>query len=731
MLVGVLVALLDAGWASRSKEGLAFGTVALGVGGAIGPFAVALGIALGIASWLVHPRVEPGLGRLLDRLRDLAVGRPADFAAFVPLAALGVFAWATLAAQLGRMLLARSEPPKVIGSALAILALALGIVVALVVLALTPPLRRALATWRTKWPGAVDPVATLAIALGLVLATLAYGVASGTPSGIGGLLGIYGVLKREELDLRAPAVLAAWALAIYVAPPLFAWLRSYQAWLLALATLVVTTLAGRRLDAVPDVARTIERSAPVAKAPLKLLLRLGDRDRDGASRWFGGGDCDDRDARIGPSADDVPGNGVDEDCTGSDLSLAGMAAPEAASSTPKAPEDRVPKDGNVLLITVDTLRYDLGFAGNARPVSPNLDALARKSTVFERAYALASYTGKSVGPMLIGKYGSETSRNWGHFNKFGPEDTFVAERIKKAGLVTMSAHGHRYFGAFGGLERGFDEVDLSAAPPEGATWATDATTTSDKLTDAAIRLLERRGGRERFFLWVHYLDPHADYLTHEGTPTFGASARDRYDHEVRYTDEQIGRLLAHVERAPWAGKTSIVVTSDHGEAFGEHGMHRHGFELWEVLVRVPLLIYVPGLEPKRVSVRRSAIDLVPTLLELLRLPRPPGSGEASPDSHDFVSGTSLVSDAAAPREATLPERDIVVDMPGGPYNEARRALIHGDLKLIVSRDAQKELFDLRADPEEAKNVWGERKREIEAAYALAKSRMRIREVKAP
>ena len=113
--------------------------------------------------------------------------------------------------------------------------------------------------------------------------------------------------------------------------------------------------------------------------------------------------------------------------------------------------------------------------------------------VFERAYSLASYTGKSVGPLLIGKYGSETHRNWGHSNTFSKEDTFLAERLQKAGIHTMSAHALRYFGKGTGLERGFDEVDLSAAGAEGSIKEMENTASADRLSDAALKLL---GGLE-------------------------------------------------------------------------------------------------------------------------------------------------------------------------------------------------------------------------------------------
>jgi arylsulfatase A-like enzyme len=306
--------------------------------------------------------------------------------------------------------------------------------------------------------------------------------------------------------------------------------------------------------------------------------------------------------------------------------------------------------------------------------------------------------------MLIGKYGSETHRNWGHFNKFGTEDTFLAERLQKAGVHTLSVQAHHYFGKFGGLDRGFDVVDLSAGPPESARWDVDTTATSAKISDAALALLAspEHTGR-RFFMWVHYLDPHADYLRHDDVPSFGDSQRDLYDGEVAFTDKHVGRVLDAIRAAPWGNKTVVVITSDHGEAFGEHKLYRHGFEVWEELVRVPLVVHVPGAPPSRVAARRSAIDLVPTTLELMGVALPPAA--AQPADSDFLSGASLLPDVFPAAGAAPAERDVFVDMPAGPYNDARRALIHGDMKLIISNETRFELYDLAADPGESKNLY--------------------------
>ncbi|AUX37048.1 MULTISPECIES: sulfatase-like hydrolase/transferase [Sorangium] len=727
-VLGVVAASLDAGWAAAfAGDDPAFQLATyLADIGVFAPVALAVGLLAGLGAIVVDPSRPPSPATLVASLRVRAIGRPADIAAFVPLAVLAAFLWMTLCAHLARALLGLEAAPLLVGTAVAAGSLGLGLIAGLAVLALTPPLRRALATASDGRPACVDPAVTGGVALGIAATLFAIGVATGGVSGEGGFLGIYGIFKRPELDLRAPALLLVVALAAFLAPAAVRTVRSPVALLVALLPLALTARAATALNAAPAVGQALERGAPVGGKSLAVLRRLTDRDGDRASGLFGGGDCDDRDPRVHPLAEEILDNGVDDDCSGGDLTAAALAAlaPAPTAAAPaEAPAARLPPDLNVVLITIDTLRWDLGYAGNARPVSPNLDALAARSTVFERAYALASYTGKSIGPMLIGKYGSETHRNWGHFNKFGEEDTFVAERLKAAGVRTMSAHGHRYFGSFGGLDRGFDVVDMSAAPPEGAPWDVDNKATSPALTDAALRLLgtpENTGGR--FFLWVHYLDPHADYLRHDDVPGFGASSqRDLYDGEVAFTDKHIGRLLDAIAAAPYGGRTAIVVTSDHGEAFGEHKMFRHGFELWEELVRVPLLVHVPGAAPSRVSARRSLVDLAPTLLDLMRVP---GPGEGAPAT-DFLSGVSLLPDVFLAPGGQAAARDVLIDMPAGPYNDARRSFIRGDLKLTISGGARFELYDLADDPEERKNLWGTpAAKEIEPHYAAARARLR-------
>jgi choline-sulfatase len=407
-------------------------------------------------------------------------------------------------------------------------------------------------------------------------------------------------------------------------------------------------------------------------------------------------------------------------------------APDAAEAVARELPP-APRTFNVLMITIDTLRWDLGFMGYPRPITPNLDALADRSTVFERAYATASYTPKSIGPLLIGRYASETFRDPEHYTTFYPANVFVAERLRDAGHRTLAAMCHHYFKWKTLLDQGFEVWDTSTAPAIARD--DDPSVTGDKLTDVAISLLgeernaEPNGGR--FFAWFHYMDPHTPYVAHDDAPDLvaaapdaGPPARGLYDQEVWFTDKHVGRLLSFVAAQPWASETAIIVTADHGEAFGERGFWRHGRELWESLVRVPLLLYVPGAPPKRVrDAKRSHVDVVPTILELMGVPSTSGPA---------LRGTSLVRDVTADASAPVLDRDVYLDMPAGPFNEARRAIIIGTpgSKLVDFGGERYELYDLATDPLETRAIGGDAGRLRSAIQQLRRFRAGLEEVPA-
>jgi arylsulfatase A-like enzyme len=241
-----------------------------------------------------------------------------------------------------------------------------------------------------------------------------------------------------------------------------------------------------------------------------------------------------------------------------------------------------------------------------------------------------------------------------------------------------------------GLDQGFENWKVV----EGISFdsKTDNHVTSHKLTPLAIEMLTAVPRGKRFFMYLHYMDPHDQYMSHQEAPKFGNKPRDRYDQEMFYTDLWIGKLIEHCKKQPWWEDTAVVVSADHGEAFGEHKMARHAFELWDMLTQVPLFVRLPGVEARRIDVPRGHIDLAPTLLELTGV-----SAE-----HDFV-GKSLVPELYG---AEKPEpRPVVLDLPADSNNPERHALVFGDYKLLVfERGWRKDLYNLAEDPGETTDL---------------------------
>lgn len=404
------------------------------------------------------------------------------------------------------------------------------------------------------------------------------------------------------------------------------------------------------------------------------------------------------------TAESIPGTPTQADAGTTRTSAAtGVGTP----NIPGTPAGR--KTYNVIFITVDTLRHDLGFTGYPRPITKNLDALAAKATVYDHFYATASYTPKSFGAILSGRYTSEAPRTYDHYTTFHPVNLMFAERARDSVHArTFGVMCHHYFGWKTGMDQGFDLWDTSATPP--AMKDDDPRITGGRVSDVAIGLLKKPenvtppGGR-RFLAWFHYFDPHTPYVKHDGAPTMTSDPsipkeRAVYDEEVWYTDQQLGRVFDYVASQPWASETAIIVTADHGEAFGERGHWRHGREVWEPLIRVPFVLYVPGLAPRKIPARRSHIDVAPTILELLGAPI---------DGKPALRGSPLLADVYAAPDAPLAEHDVFVDMPEGPFNEQRRAIVTGPapgMKLIQRAPKRFELYDLAADPGEMRDLGG-------------------------
>lgn len=357
---------------------------------------------------------------------------------------------------------------------------------------------------------------------------------------------------------------------------------------------------------------------------------------------------------------------------------------------------------SVILVSVDTLRADqLGAYGSSSGLSPNIDALAAESQLFERAYAPAPFTLASVSGLLSCRHPVE----------LGVDSNESALPANVATLATLlSAHGYRTGAVVSnfvlrrqaGLDRGFDVYDDAMSAREELRNLPERS--AGDTTSAALRVLdELRHAGGPVFLWVHYQDPHGPYTPPDGfreralpeaERTLGErrlpfSPNDRglggipryqrvgdedraafylagYRGEIAYLDGQIGALLAGLAERGLRGDAWIAFVADHGEGLGENDYwFAHGEYLTDPLVHVPLLLRVPGRAGSRREATASLLDVVPTLARGVGL-------EPPPDCRGY--------DLLAP--AGPPERRLVLATLRAS-SEPRYGLVAGAYKLLA------------------------------------------------
>ena len=405
-----------------------------------------------------------------------------------------------------------------------------------------------------------------------------------------------------------------------------------------------------------------------------------------------------------------------------------------------------------MLFLIDTLRADrLGAYGYDAPTSPHIDALAREAVVFERGYSAAPWTLPSVVSLFTSTFPCE------HGVVIEGQKSSIetlAERVKPLGYSTASFFANVFAGPMSGMDRGFDRCEYQPA--------TDASVVEqwlDTLPDGPS------------LLYVHNVEPHDPYkasnasfalfwqrfVAQSGSPeqqptatrklieglwrgyrqltkidfvrkrppgtTDNSAGQERameaiarhadlidvlYDAAVRDADARLGRIVATLKQRGRWDDTLFVLMADHGEELGDHGGWQHDQSVYDELVRVPLMIKFPassGIAPARVEQAVSLVDLMPTILDYC--------GQV-PES-DATSGRSLLPliDGAEGAEWVVPAMRINRKKFYKPYKEQR-----GDLNVVVCRDQWKgiwnaqpatvELYDLREDPREQRNLAGQR-----------------------
>jgi len=368
---------------------------------------------------------------------------------------------------------------------------------------------------------------------------------------------------------------------------------------------------------------------------------------------------------------------------------------------------------NVLWVSIDAVRGDLGGPTLAT-TWPRITAALPGAFRFDRAHAPGTRTTESVYSMLTGRWPHELRfeptvvDQQDHFRVLPDDDPRVLdpaswkqhhplpvrdEHPTVAGV--LEAAGHRT-GAMAvsvfmlpgtGLTRDFGEVDTEVYHQLRAKRLRSESYSAAAVSDRLIAFVDGAPEDPRpFFAWAHYLDPHAPYEVDD--PSLAdAPAPTRYLEEIRRTEAQIARLIEHLRDSERLDRTIVIVTSDHGEEFRDHGGLLHGTTVYQELLHVPLLLWVPGQPGRVVDERMSLVDLVPTLVELLGV-----------RSEVAWSGRSLVP---LLRGEASPPRPI---LGISTLHQTRTAIIDDGFKLIEHDGGAVELYDLDADPTERRNL---------------------------
>ncbi|HYU43714.1 MAG TPA: sulfatase [Vicinamibacteria bacterium] len=363
------------------------------------------------------------------------------------------------------------------------------------------------------------------------------------------------------------------------------------------------------------------------------------------------------------------------------------------------PPTAPPRSGNglsVLLITIDTLRPDhLGLYGYRRATSPHIDALGQHGTVFDRAFTFWPKTRGSFVMMMTGRRPSQNGYSKTHpiLLDFNPT---LAAVLKQAGYRTAAVLDNPNLAAQYGYARGFERYRETWEEPALAT----ETDRARAITDGGIAYLREARPDQPFFLWLHYVNPHAPYTPpapFDRAFTDGATSGPRlapvsglhggvkkewavpgktlgyyvsqYDGEIASVDDEVGRVLDALGSTPVAAKTAVVLTSDHGESLGEHDYYfDHGEDLFDPCLAIPLVVTMPGATGgRRTSEFASTLDLVPTILDAVKVSYPPdlaGTSVLGAVTGGIGPGrTRLFAQNDRNLSATFDERYKLVDTP--------------------------------------------------------------------
>lgn len=378
-----------------------------------------------------------------------------------------------------------------------------------------------------------------------------------------------------------------------------------------------------------------------------------------------------------------------------------LAAGVAAGAFALAAQTRTKHRPNVVVILVDTLRADhLPTYGYPRATAPFLSALASQGVVFDNAWSTSSWTAPATASLFTSLYPQEHGVVLGldHeagarvdgrrlVNRIPAAVETLAEMFEGAGYLTLGVSDNAHVSRETGFDQGFDEF-------ESATGAT-----AERLHKWVRDHRARMAAQQPYFLYVHYVEPHEPYLPRE--PWYSEFARDgrahpthakfvdAYDSEIRSLDDGLARLY---RACGWAQDTVVIVTSDHGEEFGDHGGGGHAHTLYSEVLRVPLVVHgLPGAVPRRVDEPVSLVDVLPTLRDLVGLPADPRA-----------EGVSLLDLARGGGQGF--DRPLFAHLVQFETGRIWEATLQGEWKRVLLKPGAPQLFNLADDPREERDL---------------------------
>lgn len=423
----------------------------------------------------------------------------------------------------------------------------------------------------------------------------------------------------------------------------------------------------------------------------------------------------------------------------------------------------------IILITVDCLRADhVGYVSGCN-LTPNLDKFAKDSLVFMRAFSNGPGTNQSFPAILTSTYFLIHGGL-----RLNPYCTTLAEVLKRNGFRTVAFHSNPFLSKILGWDKGFDDfydfMDVIKSPSAFVTRQQGGSLTGRmarfagnvlgarhsvkvqrflkrvyyKFSSLEIPYLEgrelnknvmdwlERNSEQKFFLWMHYMDPHDPYVPPEEYLMDFSSRKEAFDYnlsvntddlskeevatlkrlyegEVRYTDKCIGDFLDYLDEKKLLDESLIIITADHGHAFMEHGRFAHAYDiLYNEVIHVPLIMYGVNSDRKKIDSSVQLLDLSPTILDFLGI-KPPLTFIGRSLFNETDSSKAIFSESAEP------------DLINLRYNVDKKAIscIKGNFKLILNEfKGTRELYDINKDFQEKNNLFDDKTETVKELVSL-------------